>query len=57
MKYCKNCAHAIFTPVWGVFKCSISEVAIYNDTTDCADYEAGKPSISKETPEGYEEEE
>ena len=57
MKYCKNCTNAIFDPVWGVFKCSISEVAIYNDTTDCADYEAGKPSISKETPEGYGEDE
>lgn len=57
MKYCKNCANAIFDPVWGEFKCSIKQHVMYTDSVDCDDYETGKPSISKETPEGYGEDE
>ena len=57
MTYCKNCANAIFDPVFGDFKCSKSEVVVYESVVDCADYEKGNPIISKETPEGYGEDE
>lgn len=58
MKYCKNCTHAIFDQLWGSYKCGIKQTSVDTHfTVDCPDYEEGNPTISKDVPEGYGEDE
>lgn len=58
MKYCKNCANAIFDQVFGSYKCGVSQVSVdMGYVIDCRDYEKGNPTVSKDFPEGYVEEE
>ena len=55
---CKNCNNAIFDPVFGEYKCRISERVNQNTIlVACSHYEAGTPETSKETPDGYGEDE
>lgn len=54
MKYCKNCAHAIFDQIFGDYKCDITQASVNTHfTVDCPDHEAGNPTISKDFPENY----
>lgn len=58
MKYCKNCANAIFDQVFGDYKCSITQVSVDPDSVvDCEDHANGNPTVSKDLPENYIEEE
>lgn len=51
MKYCKNCAHAIFDQLFGDYKCDITQSSVQTHfTVDCPDYEKGEPTISKDMP-------
>lgn len=54
MIYCKNCSNAIFDPVFGEYKCSITQTVVYEiSLISCDNYEKGIPETSKETPDGY----
>lgn len=52
---CDQCAHAIFDPDFGEWKCLIYQHVVYEMGSvdalggiDCMDYKAGKPGESKE---------
>lgn len=48
MNNCKNCAKAVFDPVWGDYKCLKHEVVVQPDQRiDCEFYEKGTPALSK----------
>lgn len=58
MKYCKNCTNALFNKLFGEYKCDITHVSVNSHfTKDCPDYEKGNPTVSKDLPENYIEEE
>ena len=41
MTDCKNCAHSIFDPLWGEYKCKVNLVRymLGHKPVDCPDYE------------------
>ena len=50
MKNCTNCTKAIFDPLWGEYKCGVTQLTMYNpgSTSQCNAYVEGTPSKTKE---------
>ena len=48
-KKCETCLKAIFDPLWGDFKCSVTKVRATDEQlkNGCDEYKKGKPEISK----------
>lgn len=53
MNKCKTCEHAVYSLLWGEYKCSIKERVIFAPEMykDCEDYKEGVPVGSKENTE------
>lgn len=48
MQLCKTCTKAIFNPIWGEYKCSVTKKKVETKTYGrCKDYAKGETQISK----------
>lgn len=54
IRECEYCSKALFNPLWGEYKCSVTHRKAKDEElkNGCAEYKNGKPGISK----GIEEE-
>lgn len=54
---CETCAHALFDKLYGEYKCSKSQLIVYDpaNAEDCLEYKEGAPKTSKQHEEEYEE--
>lgn len=50
LKFCPNCANAVFDMVWGGYKCTVFQHAIFSvdDYIDCLKWKGGVPKKSKD---------
>ena len=48
-KKCETCLKALFDPLWGEHKCSVTKVRATDEQlkNGCDEYKKGKPEISK----------
>ena len=53
VRKCECCSKALFNPLWGEYKCSVTKrmAKNYELKNGCEQYKNGKPGISKGTEE------
>lgn len=52
---CSECSNALFDPIWGEWKCKVTENFVYYPVFNCENYKEGTPDKSMISEDYYRE--